>query len=446
MRKYLKEKLIQLFQSTRNYDQLVEKYFIDGNVSAVSETLAGSQEIAIKVGETIEKTEGEGTRTVGLLEEYCECLWELAQSDNIDKLRQDVKELDSKRQEIVKSIDEDIKNTLEIVFLPYKVAMWDSLESVWKAAAEDEDCDAYVVPIPYYDKNKDGSLGAMHYEGNEYPSYVPIVDFRTYDIEKRRPDIIYIHNPYDNNNAVTSVHPDYYAERIHQLTDKLVYIPYFVADRGVPEDLRVLPGTVYAHSVIVSTEKEKDDYIAGFEKWIANKTLSGDYELYMPNWREKFIVLGSPKYDKVVNTERCREKLPKEWADKIYREDGSRRKVLFYNTTIKTLLDKDNILDKIKNTIEIIKKQTDVVLWWRPHPLYESTMQASKPELLEKYQAIVKRYKTENIGIFDDTPELNRAVAEADAYYGDGSSVVYLFQKMGKPVMIQNVEIRVQSI
>lgn len=441
MRKYLKEKLIQLFESTRNYDQLIENYFLDGDVSAVSEALARSQEVAIKIGETIEKAEGEGTRTVGLLEEYCESLWILGQSDNTDKLRQGLKELSSKRQGIVKSIDEDIKNTIEIVFLPYKVAMWDSLESVWKAATADEDCDAYVVPIPYYDKNGDGSLGTMHYEGNDYPSYVPIVDFRAYDIEKRRPDIIYIHNPYDNNNAITSVHPNYYAARLYELTDKLVYIPYFVSGKSVPEDLRVLPGTVYAHNVIVDSEKEKEDYIAGFERWIANKALSGDYEQYMPNWREKFLVLGSPKYDKVVNTKRCRENLPREWADKIYREDGSRRKVLFYNTTIKTLLDKENILKKIENTVELIGDMEDVVMWWRPHPLYESTMKTSRPEMLEAYRELVRKYKDKDIGIFDDTPDLNRAVAEADAYYGDGSSVQCLFRKMGKPVMIQNVEI-----
>ena len=32
----------------------------------------------------------------------------------------------------------------EVVFLPYKASMWDSLESVWKAAEEDPDCVAYV--------------------------------------------------------------------------------------------------------------------------------------------------------------------------------------------------------------------------------------------------------------------------------------------------------------
>ena len=52
----------------------------------------------------------------------------------------------------------DIKHLLQkkIFFLPYKASMWDSLESVWKAAVEDkEHCEAYVVPIPYYDIDSD---------------------------------------------------------------------------------------------------------------------------------------------------------------------------------------------------------------------------------------------------------------------------------------------------
>ena len=107
----------------------------------------------------------------------------------------------------------------EVVFLPYKASMWDSLESVWQAAEEDGQCDAYVIPIPYYDKNPDGSLGEMHYEGEEYPEYVPIVSWKEYDISEHYPDVIYIHNPYDNWNYVTTVHPDFYASKLCQYTD-----------------------------------------------------------------------------------------------------------------------------------------------------------------------------------------------------------------------------------
>ena len=36
---------------------------------------------------------------------------------------------------------------------------------------------------------------------------------------------------------------------------------------------------------------------------------------------------------------------------------------------------------------------------------------------------------------------MNRAVALSDAYYGDWSSIVYLYQKTGKKIMIQNPDV-----
>lgn len=101
----------------------------------------------------------------------------------------------------------DMPERVEAVFLPYKASMWDSLESVWVAADEDESCDAYVIPIPYYDKNPDGSFKEMHYEAEEYPGYVPVTHYDEYDFQKHHPDMIFIHNPYDEYNHVTSVHP-----------------------------------------------------------------------------------------------------------------------------------------------------------------------------------------------------------------------------------------------
>lgn len=46
-----------------------------------------------------------------------------------------------------------------------------------------------------------------------------------------------------------------------------------------------------------------------------------------------------------------------------------------------------------------------------------------------------------NWGIYDDTSDLDRAICLADAYFGDHSSVVQLCQKVGMPIMIQNVNV-----
>lgn len=168
------------------------------------------QDGAIGLGELVESSEGQDCRIIPLLEQYCEFIYQVheeisqGQSVNADKV---FKSLRKFFIQIENSLRDDIKVRMEVVFLPYKASMWDSLESVWKAAKEDEKCDAYVIPIPYFDKSPDGSFREAYYEGDLYPDYVPVVDYRSYDFTARRPDIIFIHNPYDNYNHVTSVHP-----------------------------------------------------------------------------------------------------------------------------------------------------------------------------------------------------------------------------------------------
>ena len=67
----------------------------------------------------------------------------------------------------------------------------------------------------------------MRYEGDCLPTGVPIVKWEDYRLEEERPDIIFIHNPYDDGNNLTSVHPFYYSSNLKKYTQCLVYSPYF---------------------------------------------------------------------------------------------------------------------------------------------------------------------------------------------------------------------------
>ena len=205
------------------------------NIPAAMSLLADCQDGAIALGDLIENAEGEGAATIPFLEGYCELVYGIhqglaAELEGGNPVRADkaYKTLRQGHIRIANSIAHDVEVRREVVFLPYKASMWDSLESVWKAADEDPGCDAYVIPIPYYDKNPDGSFRELHYEGGEYPKDVPVVWYEDYDFEKRRPDMIFIHNPYDDCNIVTSVHPFFYSKNLKKFTEKLVYIPYFV--------------------------------------------------------------------------------------------------------------------------------------------------------------------------------------------------------------------------
>lgn len=115
-----------------------------------------------------------------------------------------------------------------VLFLPYKYSMWDSLESIYEAAENDPECEAYVMPIPYYDKDGHDNMIGMHDESDLYPKDLDVVSWREHTVDEINPDIIFIHNPYDDGNLVTSIHPDYYTRKLVRDDRLVVYVPYYV--------------------------------------------------------------------------------------------------------------------------------------------------------------------------------------------------------------------------
>jgi CDP-glycerol glycerophosphotransferase (TagB/SpsB family) len=217
----------------------------------------------------------------------------------------------------------------------------------------------------------------------------------------------------------------------------LVYIPYFVCVDDVPEHLCTCAGVLNADRVIVQSEKIRDTYVRAFKAFEKAHNCKGMFG----RAEEKFVALGSPKFDKAINTRREDCDIPDEWRKRIEKPDGTRKKVILYNTSIGALLaDNEKMLKKLRYVFECFKNRDDAVLLWRPHPLNEATYRAMRPGLARAYAEIVAEYKREGFGIYDDTADLHRAIAVSDAYYGDRSSLVALYGITGKPVMLQNTD------
>ena len=148
----------------------------------------------------------------------------------------------------------------------------------------------------------------MHYEGDQYPAYVLVTKYDEYDFEAHHPDMIYIHNPYDDLNFVTSVPPFFFSENLKKYTDKLVYIPYFTLEEIKPdEDERIegmkhfvtTSGVFNADKVIVQSEDMKQVYIK-----VLLEATNNNSEAARKYWDDKILGLGSPKIDKALNTRR----------------------------------------------------------------------------------------------------------------------------------------------
>lgn len=408
MRQKIKEQLFTILDSMLE----LHRQCLSCSADILNELMQDCQQAAIAVGETLEHTVPEEEEAVSQLEKYCEKTYQLTEKTRAEVA--DVEELD----ETVLQVRDRlllIRAQYQVVFFPYKAEMWDSLESIWLACKADDRCQCLVVPIPYFSYDASKKQLMPCYDGEKFPEYVPIVSYMEYSMENENPDIVYIHNPYDNCNLVTSVHPHFYSSEIRKYAEKLVYVPYYVTTGQISREHLFLPVHQNMDYMIAQSEYFKEGCRGMF-------------------YYDKVLPLGSPKLDKVIRLCGESRKLPEEWKA----IEG--KKKLMLNTSINCLLQHGEIyLRKLRKVFEWVHNHTEIAIVWRPHPLLESTMQAMRTDLLREYRELIALFESEQIGILDKTPDIALTIAMVDGYIGEeATSVVNLFGAVGKPLFILN--------
>ena len=309
--------------------------------------------------------------------------------------------------------DDDLIYT--VVFMPYHASMWDSLHSIWVAAEADPRVEAIVVPVPYTDRMPNGHAGTWHVHLDDLPPEVPVTPYTEFDLKATHPDVIYVHNPYDANNRVTSVAPQFYSSALRPHTDLLVYVPYYVSGAPPGEHLYRSPSFELFDKVIAQSEEIDHAVI---ETWTSSKV----------------VPLGSPKFDYVRTPGSA---VPAEWQAQA---DG--RTVLLQLTSLGTLLNgPGEVVRKLGEVLDVVEASEDLILWWRPHPLERATITSMVPQVAATYAAYHDRATRSERVIVDTSFDLQRAIHNADAYFGHWSSVTELFGFTGKPMVIQDVRV-----
>lgn len=318
MRKLHKQQLLELIETLKSACYQLETQ----NEEVFINLCAEIQNFVSEIFEYVENILDENSLAAKYLKDIYEMLYHVSQKTiSTDKVLKKIKKLEVFLNKLEPS-------KIEIVFLCYKASMADSLESIYFAAREDKNCDAYFIPIPYFEKNADGSFGEMHLEGREhYPKEYELTDWQSYNIENRRPDVIFIMNPYDGGNRVTSVHPYFYSSRLKNYTDALVYIeyglPYWLyRDPFAPEveaefkkDGIILPAHIHAHYCITYAKELAKGY---FPLFSTHPEIVQKWDMTPQKIEEKFIPLGSSKFDKIINYDREDYELPEDWGKKIH--------------------------------------------------------------------------------------------------------------------------------
>jgi hypothetical protein len=307
----------------------------------------------------------------------------------------------------------DTNITFTVVFMPYNASMWDSFHTIWAAAQADPRVEAIVVPIPYTERHPDGSAGPWHVHTNDLPPEVPVTPYTDFDLKATHPDVIYVHNPYDGNNRITSVAPQFYSAELRPHTDLLVYVPYYVSAAAPGDHLYQASSFERFDKVIVQSEEIDQAVI---EKWTSNKV----------------VPLGSPKFDYVRSPG---SPLPPDWAERL-----GGKIALLQVTSVSTLLAKDRqaVMRKLNEVLDVVEASDDLMLWWRPHPLERATITSMVPDIESLYTAYEERARSSDRVLVDTSMDLQRAIHNTHAYYGHWSSVFVLFGFTGKPMVIQD--------
>lgn len=278
--------------------------------------------------------------------------------------------------------------------------MWRSLDPLYREhkAAGDE---VKVVPLPYFGRDSSGYMAFPKYEETAFP--VPVIYHRDINLKMEYPDRIYIHNPYDGDNSITSVDPEYYSDKLKFCTKELVYVPYYTLADGDIESAIVAPGCQNADKVVCWSEQQAENFRQYLDP-------------------EKIIVKERPPVEK--------REIPEAWKRII----NGRRVILFNNSLGSLMRNPSQEIKKIDTYFRQAARDHVCVLW-RPHPLFFDAIRALFPRYERQYMNMFSRFQ-EIDGIYDASWDLDRAIQAADEYVGDPSSVVYAVREAGKPVRI----------
>ena len=407
--------------------------------------LSELQNNIVSFGTLTESIKGEDCNTVKLLEQYLDVIYKVAkyiqkfdESINYEESAENKyvecdEEVKDTFASISEAIDSEIVNRRSVLFLPVKAKHFGSMRMAYEMEAATPDTDVYVMPLPYYYKEYDGSFkDEMHIDTEEFiKANIPVTDYSRFDLSLLCPEKIYINSAYDEYNMAVSVDTRFYARNVKKYTEKLIYIPYFKLmefDRAnYPcwynmQYYCTVPGVVMADKVYVQSENTRKAYIDKLNEW------TGD-EKYTDIWEQKIDVYN----------ESCEED-----SEDELRDAGSKKTIVWFVSAGSLAEFGDRYIEKAYRNLDVFALSKDKLkVLLISEPFLDEMIKTYSDELYKKWTGFIDEFNRSGIGeVVSQVEEKSvEALLKANAYYGDPSYICKDFILMKKPVMLQNVEV-----
>lgn len=406
-----------------NLSSLTES--IAASTSDICELICDAQDLAVNLGNFIESLKGENHACIKFLEDYCDKLFGLYSvitGESEGSLSTLLSELTASYSSLKNEIETRIISVKEVVFLPFKSDYWEKMAPLYDYYKGLDSYDVYVVPIPYYFKNYDTTLSNEQYDLTSYPKELNVISYTDFSMEYHHPDIIVIQSPYDEFNAATSVHPDFYSENLKKYCDSLYYVPWFETYDFTSANEReyanmnyyvTVPGIINSDVVYVQSDCLRHTYINKLTEWAGNNTRN--------LWETKI------KVNPFVKSEK--------------ESSSSVKTILYYIGQSNSAENEETFIPKIKNTLNTFKiNSASIRLIFLPDPLITETLDKYIPDKSDEFNRVISEFKTEGFGVFCSAFSED-LLKTCDAFYGDAGYIATEFMAKGKPVMLQNYQV-----
>lgn len=169
-----------------------------------------------------------------------------------------------------------------VIFVVCQEKRWSEIDFAFKreiAAGND----VFVMPVPYFVKDITGNAVEMIYEGNYFPTFLPLVDYEEYDLAGLHPEKIYFQTPWDEWHEVIQLPAEYCCSELYACSDVLTYVPTSRPEPFGEDDARTskmldysvrFPGMIIADNILVDDECLRNNYINALTKFTGEHTKS----------------------------------------------------------------------------------------------------------------------------------------------------------------------------
>ena len=291
-----------------------------------------------------------------------------------------------------------------VVLLPEK-STWFAIESIYKAMASDERFEVKLVYIPFPQMDKRENIGIEPY----LEDGIPVLQYTEYDLSKDNPDIVIYSKHYD------PVPFQFNIREVEKIVERVVYVPYKmeISYNEINYDFQdYLHYRAWRH--------------VGYGPIM--KQVGGEYGFRNG---ENIAVWGHPKVD--YHRADKMYSIPVEWGNKI-----NGRRVLLWcpdyinphgSESISTWFDFSEIV------FSQMEKHKDIVLLWRPHPLFFESLINNYMTQEDLNRFLAEKTAKENI-VLDQSEDCRVAFAISDGMICDGTTFFVEYLLTGKPLML----------